>query len=491
MNFGARIAEEEASELANYFVETDQWQRMYRGGIDVVYGPKGSGKSAIYALLLSREGPLFDRGILLAGAEDPRGAPVFGQLVADPPTSEAEFRALWKLYFLSLIGRQLREYKVTGSPADRVVQELEDARLLEGEFSLRRLLRSALDYVRAAARAESVEGGVKFDPMTGIPAGLTGKITLREPTSEDRKKGLVSVDEIFELADQALGGAGLELWLLLDRLDVAFAESEELEANALRALFRVYIDLQKLQHASVKIFLRSDIWRRITQEGFREGSHITRTTTISWNAESLLNLVIRRLLRNDLIRSQYKVTEADALANVENQRRLFYRIFPRQVDQGPNKPTTFDWMMSRTRDGSGATAPRELIHLLNAAREAQLRRLETGLGEPPGEALFDPAALREALPEVSQTRLEQTLYAEYPKHRKWIQQLKGERTQQTPGTLASIWQVGEDEALSRANQLVEIGFFEQRGTKAEPAYWVPFLYRGALSLVQGTAEEAD
>jgi hypothetical protein len=66
---------------------------------------------------------------------------------------------------------------------------------------------------------------------------------------------------------------------VLDRLDVAFADSEGLERNALRALFRVYRDMQGLNNVSVKILLRDDIWARITDEGFREASHITRAVT--------------------------------------------------------------------------------------------------------------------------------------------------------------------------------------------------------------------
>ena len=39
-----------------------------------------------------------------------------------------------------------------------------------------------------------------------------------------------------------------------------------------------------------------------------------------------------------------------------------------------------------------------------------------------------------------------------------------------------------------AEQLTEVGFFERKGTKDNPSYWVPFLYRDALNLVQGSAE---
>jgi hypothetical protein len=86
------------NELAKYFVETDQWNRIFRGEIDIIQGDKGAGKSAIYSLLVAKTNELFDKNILLITAEQPRGATVFRDLVSDPPTSENEFISLWKLY---------------------------------------------------------------------------------------------------------------------------------------------------------------------------------------------------------------------------------------------------------------------------------------------------------------------------------------------------------------------------------------------------------
>ncbi|HVC45393.1 MAG TPA: hypothetical protein VND20_11300, partial [Candidatus Binataceae bacterium] len=73
MKFGHRVAEDETDELGEYFVETDEWVRLYRGEIDVIYGPKGAGKSALYLLLVSKTNSLFDRNILLIPAENARG----------------------------------------------------------------------------------------------------------------------------------------------------------------------------------------------------------------------------------------------------------------------------------------------------------------------------------------------------------------------------------------------------------------------------------
>lgn len=88
ISFGAPVAEDEISDLANYFVQTDQWDRISRGEIDIVRGDKGAGKSAIYSLLVTRTDQFFDQRILLIPAERPRGATVFRDLTIDPPASE-------------------------------------------------------------------------------------------------------------------------------------------------------------------------------------------------------------------------------------------------------------------------------------------------------------------------------------------------------------------------------------------------------------------
>ena len=486
-SFGERIAEDEIGFLSSYFVQTDQWQRIFKGEVDVVYGPKGSGKSAIYSVLLDKSGELFDRGILLAPAENPRGTAAFEGLVADPPTTEEEFRALWKIYFLVLIGSIFREYELSNNPAQKLITTLEDANLLPRGKNLSAFLKAARDYVYALLRPDSVEGTIELDPISGMPTGFTGKISLREPGERARKGGLTSVETLLEHANDALTEAKIDLWLILDRLDVAFAENTVLEENALRALFKAYRDLAPYDHISLKIFLRSDIWQRITTSGFREASHITRHVTISWDKQSLMNLVIRRALKNPAIATYYDVNVEDVLADHKKQQELFYRIFPDKVVGRKKRLLTFEWMVSRIEDGLKSKAPRELIHLLSSARGAQLRKLENGEPEPPNGLLIDRAAIAEALIPVSKIRLEQTIFAEYPQFREKLLKLKNEKTQQSVETLARIWGAGTEEALEAADGLAEIGFFVKRERKGITEFWVPFLYRDGLEMSQGVA----
>ncbi len=487
LSIGSRVAEDETDQLAAYFVETDQWRKVSAGDVDVIFGSKGAGKSAIYSTLINRTDEMFDRGILFVSAENPRGTPAFKDLIVDPPTTEVEFIGLWKLYFLSLLCEVLEEYSVGSSPADRVLTAMREAGLYEGSGTpLPARIKAALDYVRRLLRVESVEGGLQVNPATG-QTGISGKISLREPGTEQRKAGIISADELLGSADLALNSVGLSVWILLDRLDVAFADSADLEANALRALFKVYLDLAPREHIHLKIFLRSDVWAAVTEPGFREASHITRHLELTWNDPSLLNLLVRRLVQNQKLLDYYAADPSSILADSGQQRAFFARLVPDQIDSGRN-PRTFEWMLGRIRDGSGKPAPRELIHLASATRDVQLAMLERGGEEPTGEQLFTRQAFRDALPQVSKTRLEQTLFAEYPDLKAPIQALEGQKTNHSVQSLSVIWHVEPDEARERATQLVDVGFFEARGTRDEPDYWVPFLYRPALALVQGTAD---
>jgi hypothetical protein len=72
-----------------------------------------------------------------------------------------------------------------------------------------------------------------------------------------------------------------------------------------------------------------------------------------------------------------------------------------------------------------------------------------------------------------------------------VSKLDGQKAEQTPDSLADIWSLKRDDAIAKAKELVELGFFEERGTRENPTFWVPFLYRDALHLVQGKAETEE
>jgi len=490
IDFGQRIAEDESDQLQRYFMMTDPWKRVSSGEIDVIYGPKGSGKSAIYSVLENETDKLFEKGILIISAENPRGNTVFSGLTTNPPTSEIEFINLWKLYFILITHTVLSDWSIKDENTDEIGRVLTESQLISSNnASLRTILSASFNYIRQLSRIESIQPGIELNELSGVPNGINFKISFREPTFNEQKSGIVSAERLFELLDNALKKANISLWILIDRLDVAFSEDIELETNALRALFKVYNDIKPHTKIILKVFLRNDIWKRITRDGFREASHITKTITIDWNKESILNLIILRILNNEILLEYLDIDRDAVLKDIHAQEEVFYRLFPDQVDQGAKKPKTLDWIISRVKDGQGVTAPREVIHLINEAKTEQIKKLQLGEDDLTDENIIGRSAIKSALESVSKVRLEQTIYAEFPSLTPYIQQLENEKAEQTIETLSNIWQKSEPEAQQIAKELHFIGFFEERGTKQEPRYWIPFMYRSELNITQGAADQ--
>ncbi|CAK8724145.1 MAG: hypothetical protein CDV28_12229 [Candidatus Electronema aureum] len=470
IDFGQSVAEQEAEKLEMYFVKTRQWNQVYKDEIDIVYGPKGAGKSAIYSLIEKYEPSFFQKNIVLIFAENPRGATAFSDLETAPPSDERSFVNLWKLYFLVLIGEHFQIYGTQTLNGSDVLNTLTESGLLQKGNTLRSILGKIKNYIYKYFNPQSFEPNVSFNEQTDSMA----------------KNGAKSVDALFHKANKELKKSEFKIWFLLDRLDVAFADSPGLEENALRALFKTYLDLMGFENFKIKIFLRLDIWRKITKEGFREATHITKCTTIEWERSSLLNLVIRRLLNNNLLLRYYNIEKEEVLSDISSQEKLFYKIFPRKIDIGKN-PDTFDWILGRVEDSLGLSAPRDIINLINGAISAQIKSFELGENSTEETALFGRASLKKGLAYASREKTEKYLFAEYPSLRKYFDSLRGGKATQTLTSLSSLWNCSENEAEQIAAQIVQTGFWKIE-KKGQSTYWIHFIFRDALEIVQGTAK---
>lgn len=487
IKFGERIAEDETENLSRYFLETEDWRRVKGDEVDIIYGNKGAGKSAIYSILEKNRDDLFDKNILLTTAENPRGNTVFEGLSIAPPTSQIEFVRLWKLYFLIITVSEFKEWNVQNRYFKELQNILEDSDLVPAQKGLRAILKKCRDYISNIMSIESLQPGVGLNEVSGLPEDIHFKISFREPSKKELAAGIKSIETLYEILDNGLKEERFTLWIAVDRLDVAFTENLELETNALKALFKAYRDLSMLNNLKIKIFLRNDIWKRITEDGIREGSHITKSLTLEWNRESLVNLIMRRILNNEDIITQYNLNYHQIIDNFSEQQKLFYRLFPDQIDIGDKKPKTIDWIIGRLRDGNGINAPRELVHLFNEARQEQIKRIQIGHNDLENENLIGRTAFKSALNIVSKVRLEQTIYSEYPTLRKYIEMLEGEKTEQQLETLSKIWSTTQEQTNEIIKRLADIGFFEIKGDKRNPRFWVPFIYRGELKMIQGRA----
>lgn len=491
ITFGESIAEQEAKKLKDYFLQTEFWNMLRTGANDIVYGAKGAGKSALYTSIFNDSNAMFDEGILVSMAENPTGSTAFANLKNEPPTTQTEFVRLWKLYFLVIAVQVLDDYEISDSSAEKLKQILVDCNLIPAQNKLASFLKVCKDFLKSFVNGKEVSTTAEFDPATGQYTGQRFSLTFGEPTKTDFDKGLFSIEYVFELLAKSLNSQKIKLWIIIDRLDVAFAENEELEANALRALFKAYLDLAQLDEIKLKIFLRDDIWQNITSNGFREASHITKFQNLSWSKETLLNLFIRRVLDNNDLVQLYEIDKISVLSDFKNQENLFYKLFPLQIDVGAKKPNTIDWILARTKDGKGVNTPRELIQLLSHARLIELKRLESGIDELAGDQIISRQSFKLAIAEVSKQRIEQTIYAEHADLKKFIESLRGDKAEHSLETLRYKWVTTEEIASEISKKLEKIGFFEVRGNFPNQRFKIPFIYRPYLEIIQGSAVVND
>ena len=236
-----------------------------------------------------------------------------------------------------------------------------------------------------------------------------------------------------------------------------------------------------------KLFIRTDIWDRIVEAGFREATHAsspTKSTILRWDNTLLFNLFIKRLLQSDRLCGEFSIDKSATLKDAISQEALIDRIFPDKIDTGKN-PRTFAWVCGRLEDGKNETMPRELIQFCSALRAEQLQRLEKAAAPLPDELLFERASFKAALPPISKNRLLKTIYAENPYCKPWLLSLRGKKSLQSIETLGVIWSIESNEARERVDTLVKIGVFRELTTPHGRLLEIPLLYRPGLDIIRG------
>jgi tetratricopeptide (TPR) repeat protein len=49
---------------------------------------------------------------------------------------------------------------------------------------------------------------------------------------------------------------------------------------------------------------------------------------------------------------EFGINKDEVLKDAKQQEALFYKVFPKQVEQGPQKASTYKWLLTRCADGS-------------------------------------------------------------------------------------------------------------------------------------------
>src|ERR1041384_1936430 len=369
LNLGNAVAEEDR-DLENYFVETETFRQLISDEGDVIAGDKGTGKTALYRILSRRFSsiPALNK-VEVVTAFNPTGNSVFQNLAMDNVLTVGQYITIWKAYVLSLAGNWLLELydeKYYTPSMEKLDALLKRANLRIPDDQPVPIFNRLVNLIRRFTQPQAA--GIEFTfNEAGLPESVMPKVEFSS-ASKERDEHIIRHTESLGLLNKALEEADLTVWLVLDRLDEAFQGYPNTEIPALRALLRTYLDMKEFDRIKLKIFVRNDLFRKITrgEEGFVNLTHIRRIAVV-WDDDDLLNLLIRRIKTNEEFVKTLGLEGKSA-------KDIFYALFPDQVDAGKGKAKTWKWILSRIRDGNNVKPPRNLIDLAKKAQEEQQRR---------------------------------------------------------------------------------------------------------------------
>ncbi len=467
LDLGNSVAEFD-QRLSHYFVKTQLFLDVASDKYDIVKGEKGAGKSAIYRVLREPAQPTLDaQNMHIVPAFNESGAPIFRRLVELDRKDERAFIGMWKVYILVIAANFLcDQYKgdARGTLAELIsVLEMNGLRAPEGTVSaLWQRMRDFLKKAEFQYKNKGISAKIEFG---ATPTGI-----------QDVEE---KIETLLSQIDAFLDGKGKKMWVLFDRLDESFAAHPDVEVPALRGLCRTYLDLQSLSRIKLKLFFRQDLFRKIAQGGFVNLTHLeAKSVSIEWTPDDLHSLLCARIRQNDSLMAQLGVDKRTS------NDTLFGKIFPDQVDAGDRRPTTWNWILTRIEDGNGIRAPRNLIDLINLAKEAQIAKEQRAVKQPKRRSmLMEPESLKLALDRLSEKRVNDTLIAEMGEIAKVISQLKDGKAEHNTKSLGALFGKRGAELDRLITSLKEAGILTESGDTLK----IPMLYRSGLNITQGKA----
>jgi cellulose biosynthesis protein BcsQ len=227
---------------------------------------------------------------------------------------------------------------------------------------------------------------------------------------------------------------------LYDDLDEDFPEA--IRQQALTGLFQLiqFCDARSLKTIRFKVFLREDIWEWLN---FDNKSHFNgRDLLLEWTRMDFLRLALRQAIQSpkfkDLVDRTSPVTSIDQ-ASEEDLSRALDLLWGSRRRKGQKAKYVSRWVYERLTDSSGSTFPRSLSALLDGAKNHELTYKGQTSIQPPTDRLLRGRSLEIGLEIASKERCD-AIKQEYPNLSDFFNALEEVNALITKDELEGVWQ---------------------------------------------------
>lgn len=465
--------------LSSYFVETSSFRDIITDKADLILGAKGSGKSAIFKHLANPNADIPElNDVDIIPAFNVQGSVIFRRLSASPPVSASAYRFIWVTFIVAMISNHLLSTYASTMDLDRLAKLIDAADLRVGPPFPIRLWEKVEKLIKSISERLELEGELEFG-IPKLPVRAKGKARLNSrDISEGTTEEEVDLEEVLFLCADHLTKLQRRCWVVFDRLDEAFEHSHQFESTVLHGLMRAHLDLASYGSSiRTKLFLRHDIMDRVMRrQGFVNATHLRRLN-LQWDREGIVDLIARRIAVNESAATILDV-KLDYLNDSERRLDACCRVLPRYI----NDLYLMQWIERFTTDASAALNPRNVLTLVKLARQHQLEVYDRDDPELEStSSLISAESLMSGFKRLSETRLQDTIYAEFNTLRSVLECLRSKPPRFTRKELAAYMRLGQKSSSFR-DSLERLEYAGIVSISPQGFITVAQLYRPALGI---------
>lgn len=264
--------------------------------------------------------------------------------------------------------------------------------------------------------------------------------------------------DMLDVIDEQLRKRNESLWLLYDDLDEDLPQKGGVRQRALAGLFQLVqdSDARRLTAIRYKVFLREDIWDGLV---FDNKSHFNgRDLLLRWTRVDFLRLALRQTYQSkefkDLV-DRFAPIESIDQADEETIDRTLQLLWGKLRERGRRSKYVSRWVYDRLTDSSGTTFPRSLNILLRTARDHEVTYKGQQHVPPPTDRLLRAQSLNQGLVVASRQRC-QEIREEYPEMGRLFDYLGNIPALVSETELRQAWQTTVQDSLPTFEEFIEV-----------------------------------